>query len=102
MADRQRVGRFGKLVGILLGFIGLLGIVDSPSAAARPSVLEERLRLEQRILAARDALTNDRRAGEADGVVGKIAQWVNWPNWGNWGNWPNWNNWNNWANWFNR
>jgi hypothetical protein len=101
MAGRKPDRRISRFLGPLIGFLGITGVGGDVSAAS-PDVVNERERLERRVLAARELLGVDRAADRLGNVVDKIAQWMNWPNWGNWGNWPNWNNWNNWGNWWNR
>lgn len=98
MSKPVLAARYRRLLGLALVGLGLLGM--SPRAQAQ--TVGERLVLEARVDAVRQAL---QRAAVTDTQTAAVEQWLNWPNWNNWnnwGNWGNWPNWGNWGNWFNR
>ena len=86
----------------LLTGLGAIGLF-STSAPASPIPPAERLALESRVLAVRQAMQQAvPPAVQPDANQALAAQWGNWGNWGNWANaWNNWGNWGNWGNWYN-
>ena len=70
---------------------GLLGAAWQ----AQAHVERDRLALEARVEAMREAIS---AASSDEDDVGPRAAWFNWGNWNNWNNWSNWGNWSNWAN----
>ena len=76
---------------VAIGAAGLLGAV----AQTQAHVERDRLALDARVEAMRDAIT---RATDGASIDGQHAQWFNWGNWNNWNNWPNWGNCGNWLN----
>jgi hypothetical protein len=99
LVRRARVFARHLLTG--LGAVGLF----SASAPANTVPPAERLALESRVLAIRQAMQQvTRPAVEPDSNEAfAAAQWGNWGNWRNWANaWNNWGNWGNWGNWYNR
>ena len=74
----------------------------STSALANPISSAERLSLESRVQAVRQALKDSAPRSVQAEENESLSQPPGWGNWGNWGNWANaWNNWGNWGNWGN-
>ena len=70
---------------------GLLGAAWQ----AQAHVERDRLALEARVEAMREAIS---AASSEEADAGPRAAWFNWGNWNNWNNWSNWGNWSNWPN----
>jgi hypothetical protein len=87
---RRRAALIRRVIAVI-GAAGLLGA----AMQAQAHVERERIALEARVAAMRDAIQRVAPEGANDGP---LAQWFNWGNWNNWNNWPNWGNWSNWLN----
>jgi hypothetical protein len=91
----RTTGRKARLIRRLIVAVGAAGLLGS-ALQAQAQVERERLALEARVEAVRDAIAQ--AAPEGAAIDGEQAQWFNWGNWNNWNNWPNWGNWGNWLN----
>jgi len=86
--------RRAALIRRVIAAIGAAGLLGA-AIQAQAHVERDRIALEARVAAVRDAI---QRAAPDAPSDRPLAQWFNWGNWNNWNNWPNWGNWGNWLN----
>jgi hypothetical protein len=78
-----------------IALLALIGINLPVTAASTGEKEPDRVGLEARVEAVRNALDKGQAPYEEPKIGDRTLQWINWPNWNNWNNWPNWGNWNN-------
>jgi len=74
-------------LGRVITLVGITSLVVTPAAA---SVERQRLQLQSRIDAVRQALQQTSAATLHDATLtAQAAHWNNWPKWSKWSNWAN-------------